>query len=117
MEEHDGHHENPILVDLPEGSFAFHYILQAKPGQAEAFKHAFEEWDHSDQNLMHSTPGIVHEGILYQSENDENRFYLIGIWNNRENHRTAVAKLRDMHPAWLDLLDTPLVPEYLQIIG
>ena len=51
------------------------------------FKHAFEEWDHSDQNLMHSTPGIVHEGILYQSENDENRFYLIGIWNNRENHQ------------------------------
>ena len=66
---------------------------------------------------MHSTPGIVHEGILDQSENDENRFYLIGIWNNRDNHRTAVAKLRDMHPAWLDLLDTPLVPEYLQIIG
>jgi quinol monooxygenase YgiN len=60
---------------------------------------------------------MVHEGILYQSEDDENRFYLIGIWNNRENHQRVVARVREMRPAWLELLETPLVPEYLKIIG
>ena len=73
---HDhGDHENPILKDLPEGSFAFHYTLQAKPGRAQDFVDAFEAWDHSDENIVHTTPGIVHEGVLYQSEDDPERFY------------------------------------------
>ena len=110
-------HGNPLLDDLPEGSFAFHYELRAKPGMGSEFLRAFHEWDHSDQNIVHSTPGQVHEGILYQSEDDDDLFYLIGIWNNRENHQRVVKQVRDMHPAWLDLLDTPLVPQYLRIIG
>jgi quinol monooxygenase YgiN len=115
--EHETHDVNPIVANLPSGSFAFHYTLRTKPGKAQEFLRAFHEWDHSDQNIVHKTPGMVQEGILYQSEEDEDRFYLIGIWNNRENHRRVVAQVREMRPAWLELLETPLVPEYLRIIG
>ena len=110
-------HANPILKDLPEGSFAFHYTLQAKPGRAQDFIDSFEAWDHSDENIVHTTPGIVHEGVLYQSEDDPERFYLIGTWNNRENHRNVVARLLEQRPAWMDMLTADIVPEYCQIIG
>ena len=116
-ETHEEHDDNPFVAALPPGSWAFHYMLRTKPGKAAEFMQAFHEWDYSDQNIVHQAEGMVHEGILYQSEDDENRFYLIGIWNNRESHKEVVAKVREMHPAWLDLLETPLVPEYLQIIG
>jgi quinol monooxygenase YgiN len=116
-DDHDLHDENPLVAALPPGSWAFHYMLRTKPGNAEEFMRVFHEWDYSDQNIVHKADGVVHEGILYQSEEDENRFYLIGIWNNRESHKEVVAKVRDMHPDWLDLLETPLVPEYLKIIG
>ncbi len=114
--DHDDH-ANPILDDLPEGSFAFHYTLQAKPGRADDFMNSFHEWDHSDDNIVHTTPGIVHEGVLYQSEDDPHRFYLIGTWNHRENHRNVVARLLQMRPAWMDLLTADIVPEYCKIIG
>jgi len=115
--EHELHDENPLVANLPPGSFAFHYLLRTKPGKAEEFMTAFHAWDYSDENIVHKTPGMVQEGILYQSEDDPDVFYLIGVWNNRENHQQVVAKVREMHPAWLDLLETPLVPQYLKIIG
>ena len=114
--DHD-EHLNPILKDLPEGSFAFHYTLQAKPGRGQDFIDSFEAWDHSDQNIVHTTAGIVHEGLLYRSEDDPDRFYLIGTWNNRENHLKVVARLLEMRPAWMDLLTEDIVPEYCEIIG
>ena len=114
--DHD-EHANPILKDLPEGSFAFHYTLQAKPGRAQDFIDSFEAWDHSDENIVHTTPGIVHEGVLYQSEDDPERFYLIGTWNNRENHRNVVARLIEQRPVWMDMLTEDIVPEYCAIIG
>jgi len=110
-------HTNPILADLPGGSFAFHYTLQAKPGCGQAFIDAFEAWDHSDDNIVHTTDGIVHEGVLYRSEDDRERFYLIGTWNNRRNHINVVARLIEMRPAWMDLLTEDIVPEYCEIIG
>ena len=116
-DDHHDEHANPILKDLPEGSFAFHYTLQAKPGRAQDFMDAFETWDHSDQNIVHTTPGIVHEGVLYQSEDDPERFYLIGVWNHRENHRNVVARLIEMRLAWMDMLTEDIVPEYCAIIG
>jgi quinol monooxygenase YgiN len=117
LDHEQDHDENPLVANLPPGSFAFHYTLRTKPGKAEEFMRAFHEWDYSDENIVHKTPGMVYEGILYQSEDDEDLFYLIGVWNNRENHRDVVAKVREMRPAWMELLETPLVPQYLRIIG
>ena len=75
-----------------------------------------EAWDHSDENIVHTTPDIVHEGLLYQSEDDPERFYLIGTWNTA-NHRNVVARLIEMRPAWMGMLTADIVPECCAIIG
>ena len=50
--------------------------------------------------------------MLYRSEDDPDRFYLIGTWNHRENHRNVVARLIEQRPAWMDMLTADIVPEY-----
>ncbi|MYH43688.1 MAG: hypothetical protein F4017_01200 [Acidimicrobiaceae bacterium] len=97
----------------------FNTLLEqtAEPGRAQDFIDSFEAWDHSDENIVHTTPGIVHEGVLYQSEDDPKRFYLIGTWNNRENHRNVVTRLIEQRPAWMDMLTADIVPEYCATIG
>ena len=66
-DEHEVHGENPLVANLPPGSFAFHYELRTKPGKADEFLRTFHEWDYSDQNIVHRTPGMVHEDVKRRS--------------------------------------------------
>ncbi len=97
--------------------FLFLYEIQAKPGRADEFAQAFLEWDSSPANIMHHTEGQVKEGVLYRSEDDPEKFLLLGIWDHRSNHQEALKKLKAMRPAFMDLTESDWTPKYFEIVG
>lgn len=117
MAHQEMHHGNPDLANLPPGTFCFFYDIRTRKGTGDQFMREFHAWDHSGQNPVHKTPGLVREGILYRSQSDPDRFLLIGYWNDKVNHQRVVARVREMRPRWMEYMETPLVPEYFEIVG
>ena len=81
--------------------FMFCYDFRVRPGSGDEFAREFDAWDQSELNWFHEDPDQVQEGVLYRDDVDPDHFLLIGIWNGRESHRRARARLEQDTPAWL----------------
>jgi heme-degrading monooxygenase HmoA len=94
---------NPPLAE--KGNFIHIYDFRVKPGTSKEFIKRFTEFDQAADNPMHHSSAQVKDGVLCQDENDQDHFYLLAEWRDKEEHRRIRKWLvENMRPAFLDLV-------------
>ena len=100
----------PLLSLAEEGNFIQVYDFKVKPGKGDEIIALFNEFDYSDDNLMHRSSTGVEDGLDVA---DPDRFYLIGEWRSVEGRRrSAEGNLGALSPKFFDLLEERLSPNY-----
>ncbi len=108
------------LEALAELNSVLHiYDFKVKPGMGEDFITAFNEFDYSDDNIMHQSAAQVKDGVLCRDTEDPDRFYLVGEWRSVEAHREILQQIgRGPKPRFFDLLESPkFVPSYGTVVS
>jgi hypothetical protein len=109
------------LVALAELGHVMHvYDFRVKPGCGDEFIVAFNEFDYSDDNLMHESPAQIKDGVLCRDAADPDRFFLIGEWRTIEEHRACLTEISKRHkPRFFDLLEGEkwVPPVYAEVVS
>lgn len=108
----------PLLSLAEEGNFIHVYDFKVKPGKGDEFIALFNEFDYSQDNLMHRSSAQVKDGVLCRDVADPDRFYLIGEWRSVEEHRALLKEISArFRPKFFDLLEQPLSPNYGRVVS
>lgn len=109
------------LVALAElGSVIHVYDFKVKPGLGDEFIEAFNEFDYSDDNIMHQSPAQVKDGVLCRDTVDPDRFYLIGEWRSVDAHRAILQEIgQRCRPRFFDMMPDGkwLPPNYGTVVS
>lgn len=88
----------PLVSLAEEGNVLHVYDFRVKPGCGDDFIKAFNEFDYSDDNLMHRSAAQVKDGVLCRAADDPDRFFLIGEWRSIEAHKAILTQLMTKAP-------------------
>jgi len=110
----------PLVALAEEGNVLHVYDFRVKPGCGDEFIVAFNEFDYSDDNLMHQSAAQVKDGVLCRDATDPDRFFLIGEWRSIEAHRAILQELtKKSRPRFFSLLEGEkwLPPTYVNVVS
>lgn len=110
----------PLVSLAEEGNVLHVYDFRVKPGMGDEFIKAFNEFDYSDDNLMHQSPAQVKDGVLCRAADDPDRFFLIGEWKSIESHRAILQELqKKTRPRFFSLLPDEkwIPPVYATVVS
>jgi len=109
----------PLQSIAAEGNVIHVYDFKVKPGCGEEFIRLFNEFDYSDDNLMHRSKAQVKDGVLCRDTDDPDRFYLIGEWRSVEEHRALLKEISSKsRPKFFSLLAEPkFAPTYGKVVS
>jgi len=96
----------PLTALADEGNVLHVYDFRVKPGCGDEFIEAFNEYDYSDDNLMHASLAQIKDGVLCRDAADPDRFFLIGEWRSVDEHRAVLAEqMKRPRPRFFDFLE------------
>ena len=101
------------------GNFLHIYDFYVEKENIDEFIRLFNEFDYGGDNPMHKSPAQVKDGALCQDVKDPTHFWLIGEWNDIEEH----AKIRkvlanELKPAFVKLIKgNGFVPFYAKVVS
>jgi hypothetical protein len=110
----------PLVSLAEEGNVLHVYDFRVKPGCGDEFIVAFNEFDYSDDNLMHQSSAQVKDGVLCRDAADPDRFFLIGEWRSIEEHRAVLqAVSARSKPRFFSLLEGEkwIPPVYATVVS
>lgn len=110
----------PLVALAEEGNVLHVYDFKVKPGCGDEFIVAFNEFDYSDDNLMHQSAAQVKDGVLCRDASDPDRFFLIGEWRSIEEHRAVLqAVSARSKPRFFSLLEGEkwIPPIYAKVVS
>lgn len=110
----------PLVSLAEEGNVLHVYDFKVKPGCGDEFIAAFNEFDYSDDNLMHHSAAQVKDGVLCRDTTDPDRFFLIGEWRSVEEHRAVLQEVSARSkPRFFSLLagEKWLPPVYATVVS
>jgi hypothetical protein len=107
------------MVPLADQGNVLHvYDFRVKPGTGDEFIRLFNEFDYSDDNLMHKSKAQVKDGVLCRHSSDRDRFFLIGEWRSIAEHSAALtAQMARPRPKFFDLLADKWAPTYVDVVA
>ena len=109
------------LEMLAQGGHVMHvYDFRVKSGAGEDFIRLFDEFDRSDENLMHKTSDQIKDGVLCRDNTNPDHFYLIGEWSSEQTHRQILAQFRAQGtlPPFMGLIEGDgFVPVYATVVA
>jgi len=104
-----------------KGNFFHIYDFRVKVGQEEEFIEKFIEFDYSDVNPMHKSGAQIKDGVLLRHTEDPQRFYLIAEWADVAEHAQILAKLKDLRPEFIGLIEDAdkgaFTPDYAEVVS
>jgi quinol monooxygenase YgiN len=108
-----------LLPLADEGHFLHVYDFKVQPGRGDEFIKLFNDFDYSDDNLMHRSAAQVKDGVLCRDTADPDHFWLIGEWRSVEEHRALLQELRTrLAPKFISLItDGKFVPLYGKVVS
>jgi len=95
------------------------YDFRVKPGSEEEFVRLFEAFDYGEDNPMHKSPAQKKDGVLCRDTTDPQRFFLIAEWASVEEHARILPILKEMKPAFMDLVEggaAAFKPRYVDVV-
>ena len=101
------------------GNFLHIYDFYVEKENIDEFIRLFNEFDYGGDNPMHKSPAQVKDGAMCQDVDDPTHFWLIGEWNDIEEH----AKIRkvlanELKPAFVKLIKgSGFVPFYAKVVS
>ena len=110
----------PLVALAEEGNVLHVYDFRVKPGCGDDFITKFNEFDYSDDNIMHQAAAQVKDGVLCRDTTDPDHFYLIGEWRSVEEHRAVLQEIQKrVKPGFFALLPDEkwLPPTYATVVS
>ena len=107
-----------LLPLADEGHFLHVYDFKVKPGRGDEFIKLFNDFDYSDDNLMHRSAAQVKDGVLCRDTEDPDHFYLIGEWSDIVVHAAIRKELMALAPEFGKLIvGGKFVPTYAEVVS
>jgi hypothetical protein len=101
------------------GNFLHIYDFYVEKENVDEFIRLFNEFDYGDNNPMHKSPAQVKDGAMCQDVNDPTHFWLVGEWNDIEEHaRIRKILANELKPAFVKLIKgNGFVPFYAKVVS
>jgi len=109
----------PLQSIAAEGNVLHVYDFKVKPGCGDEFIRLFNEFDYSDENLMHRSKAQVKDGVLCRDTEDPQRFFLIAEWADIEEHaRIRKILANEIKPEFIKYIEGgKFIPKYVEVVS